>query len=580
MAQSVGIKIGGRDASRPQVPGGVEGKHERIDSPVRGVSVAATTGVGYVLGVLGNELVRTGGSLGQRFEEDRAQGFFPAKERREIDAWSKIRNVIPEAKPKDFGSTVAVDFKLAAGEEKTIRYILAWYAPMWHGEAEKRYTQTYTTRFKNAVEVAALLARDHESLLKRVLAWQEAIFTAPEIPGWLADTLINVLATIAEDSYWARPIHPVEWAPADGIFGLNECPRGSPQIECIPCSWYGNLPIVYFFPELALSSLRGYVHYMREDGAAPFRWGPGSDFANVMWEWQKSLNGVCFVDMVDRLWMRTGDDAVLKEFYPAVKKSTTCTMTMRPGPDGIVSMPEGNAGREWWESEDWYGIVPHIGVMHLSNLKIAERMAGKMGDAAYAQQCREWHEQGIESLEEKAWAGEYYYHYNEPGTGRKSDVIMANQIDGDWANAFHGLPPIFRKERFDKVMATVKRTCLNDACGAIAFAYADGTPQLKSYGNFPPEIMMLGMMYIYAGDRDTGLGIIRRLMHAISCKHGHAFDMPNMLYCDTGERWFGTDYYQNMMLWSVPAALGRKDLRGPCASGELVDRVLMAARKA
>jgi hypothetical protein len=49
-----------------------------------------------------------------------------------------------------------------------------------------------------------------------------------------------------------------------------------------------------------------------------------------------------------------------------------------------------------------------------------------------------------------------------------------------------------------------------------------------------------------------------------------------MLYGDTGERTFGTDYYQNMMLWALPAALAGTDLRGPCAPGGLVARLLAA----
>ena len=185
------------------VPGGVEGRQERIQAPVNGVSPNVETGVGYCLGVIGNESVRAGSALGP---ED----------------WAKIKSSLPEVKARDFGSTVAVDFTLQPQEEKVIRYILAWYAPQWHGDEQKKYTQTYTTRFKNAVEVADLLAREHVSLLRRVLAWQEAIYTDDALPGWLEDTLINVLATIPEDSYLAMPKNPIDWAPVDGLFGLNE----------------------------------------------------------------------------------------------------------------------------------------------------------------------------------------------------------------------------------------------------------------------------------------------------------------------------------------------------------------------
>jgi hypothetical protein len=47
---------------------------------------------------------------------------------------------------------------------------------------------------------------------------------------------------------------------------------------------------------------------------------------------------------------------------------------------------------------------------------------------------------------------------------------------------------------------------------------------------------------------------------------------------DTGERHFGADYYQNMMLWFVPAAIAGQPMNGPLDGGGLVQRVLHAAQ--
>ena len=88
-----------------------------------------------------------------------------------------------------------------------IRIILAWYAPEWEGnglpgtggeriwtyapEGEtlsttgKRFTHMYTTRFANAGEVATYLGRNHKQLLRRIIAWQSAIYEDPRCPdGW------------------------------------------------------------------------------------------------------------------------------------------------------------------------------------------------------------------------------------------------------------------------------------------------------------------------------------------------------------------------------------------------------------
>src|SRR5204863_7876372 len=99
------------------------------------------------------------------------------------------------------------------------------------------------------------------------------------------------------------------------------------QQSCIPCDWYGNFPLVYFFPELAWSTFRAFRVKMRDDGAVPFYLGQGLDLAggpdetNYAYDRQRSQNGCCYADLVDRLWLVTGNDEVLHEFYPSVKKN-------------------------------------------------------------------------------------------------------------------------------------------------------------------------------------------------------------------------------------------------------------------
>lgn len=85
------------------------------------------------------------------------------------------------------------------------------------------------------------------------------------------------------------------------------------------------------------------------------------------------------------------------------------------------------------------------------------------------------------------------------------------------------------------------------------------------------------MTYIYHGQRDQGLDIIKRNMDNLVRKQRHPWDLPNLLRCDDGRRTYGTDYFQNMALWTVPAALAGQDLTGPCQPGGLAARVLQAA---
>ena len=91
---------------------------------------------------------------------------------------------------------------------------------------------------------------------------------------------------------------------------------------------------------------------------------------------------------------------------------------------------------------------------------------------------------------------------------------------------------------------------------------------------------MLAMNYMYEGQKDFGLELLHKCMYNIVCKWGNTWEFPNTIRgdMDTGQQAFGADYYQNMMLWAVPAALDGKDMLRPMKTGGLVDKVLKAAK--
>jgi len=329
--------------------------HKPVKGLFSGITVTNGGDISYALGVVGDEKIRLGGELGTDGE-----------------AWVEIADHLPEVKDDQPGASVAVDFSLNPRENKAVRFILSWYSPRWKGGGTpmaygNTYTHMYSTHFQDALEAAQLLAEKHESLLKRILAWQQVIYTDEKLPGWLQDSLINILHTITEDGMWAVAKPPIGgWCrEEDGLFGMNPCPRGCPHIECLPISVWGNTPIVYFFPKLALSTLRGYKAYQFPDGAPTWHFGgytggtPPCEMVMPTRGYQFSNNGICYVSMVDRYLLCTGDDEVLKELYESVKKATVWTMNLRPdlGPDGIISVDHDGYGNDWNESCEFYGLI-------------------------------------------------------------------------------------------------------------------------------------------------------------------------------------------------------------------------------
>ena len=528
-------------------------------------------------------------------------------------AWSRIADELPAPAPQDSGASLAIPFDLAPGAHCKVRVVLAWHAPHWraggapsHDETDL-FTHMYARHYPDALSTAQFLAGNHEQLLRRVIAWQEALYSAEELPGWLADALINNLHLIPECSIWGQARPPIgAWCgEEDGLFGLNECPRGCPQIECLPCSFYGNIPLVYFFPEAALSTLRGYKAYQFADGRPPWIFGgitateeanrPGYDLSAPDMGYQTVLNGACYVIMVDRYWQVSGDDAVLAEFWDSLKRCNDFSMNLRPayGLAQVMAMPtpgtdtHGLGDTEWFEAPEpgWKGYVTHAGGVRMAQVQIMRRMADAMGDEDYRARCDAWLEAGAQALEEHLWAGEYYLNFNEPETGQKSDLVFGYQLDGQWVTDWHGVAGAFPPARVERTLQTVAaNNCALSQSGAVNYATAEGAPaKVGGYGTFsyfPPELYMLAMTYMYNGQQAFGLDLLQRCLHNINCRWGYTWDAPNTVRgdADTGQRAFGADYYQNMMLWAAPAALQNEDLTGPLQADGLVARVIEAGR--
>jgi len=121
----------------------------------------------------------------------------------------------------------------------------------------------YATRYNGPLEVAQFLTANHASLLQRIFAWQEVVYGEGKLPQWLRDSLIHMLYLFPVNSFWAAARPPIgPWCrPEDGLFGLLDGIVEDPAIEPIPDTFYANAPLVFFFPDLALSTLRGYKAY-------------------------------------------------------------------------------------------------------------------------------------------------------------------------------------------------------------------------------------------------------------------------------------------------------------------------------
>lgn len=96
------------------------------------------------------------------------------------------------------------------GQSRVTRFIVVWHAPTWNAGGYKgaasnhNFTHVYAKPYPSVLATAEKLARDHSRLLKRILAWQQVVYTDEKLPVWLRESLINVLYMITEDGIWAQ----------------------------------------------------------------------------------------------------------------------------------------------------------------------------------------------------------------------------------------------------------------------------------------------------------------------------------------------------------------------------------------
>jgi len=461
----------------------------------------------------------------------------------------------------------------------------------------------YGTRFKDALAVAEFLGAQQEPLLRCIQAWQAEIYADSQLPKWLREVLLNMMHTYVTAGHWAAAEAPIgEWCrKEDGLFAICESPRSGGQMANLPCSFYDTMSLTYLFPQLALSTLRGEKAYQFEDGALPQlfggfgAWAGSIELASPTVGYTVTLNPTCYVTMVDCYRMLHGNPAFTREFYPSVKKAVEYMIDLSRGPDGEVSMPDRLVSvwpgvpyeTEWLEWGRWIGIVPHVGALHLVTIAMAERMAKEAGDEEFAARCRTWFESGSSILENKAWLGKYYLRYLDPQTGERSNDVMSCQLDGQVVAKLHRLGDVFRPDRVQTTLETIKQTCVAATkLGTVLYATVGGTaaqggteimPAYPATETFLQAIVPLGLMYMYAGQVDFGLEIMRRAFHNNVCVQGLSWYGENSIDSVTGKWRSGTEYTIKMILWGAIAANEDKDLAVPGKAGGLVDRILKAA---
>lgn len=472
------------------------------------------------------------------------------------------RQRLPRAKTTDSGFSARVNVTLPPESEGSIRIIWGWYAPIWQPSFYRQYQQFYTTRFGGAAEAVDFLNVKREEIIARSLEWQASIYREDRWPLWLRDQMVNILHTLAKDSFWASErVPPDSWYGEHGIFGLSESPRSVPHVA-IPSDFYGSLPLALHFPDLLRQMLRAYAHFQLRNGEIPLGLGWGSDLGSPIYGFLHTTNAATYIDLVHRLHLTSPGDA--DEFLPSVKLAVDYLLSLDRDGDGLPDLDPQPTGNQFYGAWAWQGTATHTNGFFLGALAMAAHLATNV-DRPFAARCRRALKKAAAHLDRKLWGKNGYLLYHDTASGEQSDTVLANQLVGHLLARLHGLPSPFPPDRVRRALLVIRRLHLRKHPHGIRNALRpDGTVDQSaprhSTHMFTGEAILVAATLAYEDHRKDALDLAESVMENLVLRQGRAWDPPNEIDPETGIPSYGTDFYQMMVLWFLPLALDKQTL--------------------
>lgn len=493
------------------------------------------------------------------------------------------------------GAGVVITRALPPGERTMFRFTLAWNQPYLRESSARVEKHMYAERFVDAKAVAVHAIDQSERWLKRVLAWQDAIYGAA-LPGWLKETLVNGPYVLTKNSLWLTSMRSDDWWGKEGLFLVNESFSTCSITETLPCRFFGHWPALFFFPELELSALKAIRYFQLRGGEPPFCLGLAFGIRDARYHCQHTCGSGEYPQMIYRYYLRTGDDAFLKDFYDSARDSINFMMSLDKDGDGLVedhvhalrgeSFPANNPMDNW----PWYGASSYTAGKGLATLVCGIKMAELAGDEAQAAQWRALLKQGQASYEEKLWNGDYYRTYNEPATGRRNDACFSGQLSSVWCTRVLGLEDPLPKDHIDKACASIAKLNMPASpYGMVDGVFPDGSLCVEGAGSGIPDTCWSrdifiqcnatgAMAFLYHGHLAEGESAAKTMLDTIfRGPHAMPWAQPCGLSSKTGGTCHGHDYYDHMVVWSYPLAFAGQDIAQACAPGGFVKSLLDAA---
>ena len=501
----------------------------------------------------------------------------------------------PAKNGEQIACALAVRFTIKPGKTRKIPFVLAWDLPITEFSFGINYYRRYTDFFgRNGQNVWAMIrtALKHgETWRERIEQWQAPILARPDLPDWLKMALFNELYLLTDGgTLWSAA---TENDPV-GQFGVLEC-LDYRWYESLDVRLYGSFGLLLLWPRLEKSVMEAFARAIptedttpriigynqapairKAKGATPHDLGAPNEHPWVKTNYTSYQDcnlwkdlGSDFVLQVYRDFLLTGakDIDFLWECWQGITTTLTYLKAFDLDGDGI---PE-NSGAPDQTFDDWrlQGISAYCGGLWIAALEAALKIGELLlihppmnpqlqpenypdGIEDYLQQYRHWLAQSRAIYHPTLWNGAYY----RLDSGSGSDVVMADQLCGQFYARLLGLPDVVESLYVQSALKTVYEACFlkfeGGKLGAANGMKPDGTPE-DPHSTHPQEVWTginfgLAAFFLQMGMQEEAWTITEAVVRQVY-ENGLQFRTPEAITASGTFR--ASHYLRAMAIWAV-----------------------------
>jgi len=324
-------------------------------------------------------------------------------------------------------ASLALKKNIPAGETREFTFYLTWHFPNRIAWATETVGNYYTTLYKDAWDAAEKIFPQIKLLEKKTIEFVNA-FCESDLPMEVKESALFNLSTLrSQTCFRTEDGRFFGW---EGIMDMTGSCMGS-------CTHVWNYELATHFVFGNLAKMMREVEFNQatsDNGLMSFRVGLPLDKEATNWKIAAADGQMGTIMKMYNDWQLSGDDEMLKNLWPNVKKVLAFAW-IEGGWDGDIDGVMEGCQHNTMDVE-YFGPNPQMQFWYLGALRAAGEMAEYLGEDKFAKKCNALFSQGSKWTEENLFNGEYFKHIIQivKSSDEIADGLMAGMGASDLSN--------------------------------------------------------------------------------------------------------------------------------------------------